>query len=161
MLQSKGRRNWKKYPSSGKNSWINTLRGQTRSWRPTLLTQSATCVGQVTCRWGLVSPPPEVVKEIRLGFSHSTNVELGDSKHCGIWQWYWLVSTRVILVAVTITNFVIMTTKFVYATYSKLSQMGILCDKIQISQHWNYMGVVSRLPVASPRNRLMETHYVH
>ena len=34
-----------------------------------------------------------------------------------------------------------MNTKFVYAAYSKLSQMGRLCDKTQISWHQNYMGV--------------------
>ena len=34
-------------------------------------------VTQVTPRWGLVSSPLEVVKKIRLGFSHSINVELG------------------------------------------------------------------------------------
>ena len=48
-----------------------------------------------------------------------------------------------------------------YVTYSKSSQMGRLCDKTQISQHQNYMGVVFRIPITSPGHRLMETHYVH
>ena len=33
--------------------------------------------------------------------------------------------------------------------------------KIVVVRLLNYIGVVSRLPVASPRHRLTETHYVH
>ena len=40
-----------------------------------------------------------------------------------------------------------------------VAELGIY-SKIA-SGHWNYMGVVSRLPIASPRHRPMETCYVH
>ena len=30
-----------------------------------------------------------------------------------------------------------------------------------LSGHWNYMGVVSRLLIASPGHKLMEIHYVY
>ena len=71
----------------------------------------------------------------------------------------WLQLVLVLVVGAFINT--IMTTKFVYAASSKLSQMGRLHDKTTISWCWNYMGVVFRLPIASPGHRLMEIHYVH
>ena len=35
------------------------------------------------------------------------------------------------------------------------------CDKTKNSWHQNYIGVVSRLPIASSGHRPIETHYVH
>ena len=58
------------------------------------------------------------------------------------------------------TNTGIMTTKFV-TTYSKLGQMGKILDKNMQFWQWKYMGVVSRLPLASPRHRPMEKCHVH
>ena len=42
-----------------------------------------------------------------------------------------------------------------------MSQYPGPVDKTQVSGHQNYTGVVSRLLIASPGHRLMETHYVH
>ena len=53
-----------------------------------------------------------------------------------------------------------MTTKFV-TTYSKLGLNGQNFGEEHAFWQWNYMGVVFRLPVASPGHRLMETHHVH
>ena len=43
--------------------------------------------------------------------------------------------------------------------YEISAKLG-MCSKA-ISGHWNYMGVVSRLLIASSGCRLMERHYVH
>ena len=58
------------------------------------------------------------------------------------------------------TNTNIMTTKFICNMF-QTELNGQTLIKTHTSWHQNYMGVVSRLPIASPRNRLMETHYVH
>ena len=49
-----------------------------------------------------------------------------------------------------------MATKF--DKYSKLCAewVKILINKKHVFGQWNYMGVVSRLPIASPRHRVME-----
>ena len=45
--------------------------------------------------------------------------------------------------------------------YSKLGPNGQNMDKKMHFWHLNYMGVASRLPIASPRHRPMETYNVH
>ena len=57
------------------------------------------------------------------------------------------------------TNTNIMTTKFICNMFQTEPNGQPL--KTHNSWHQNYMGVVSRLPIASPGHRLMETHYVH
>ena len=57
------------------------------------------------------------------------------------------------------TNTNIMTAKFACNMF-QTEPNGQTLIKTYISWYQNYMGVVSRLPIASPRHRLMETHYL-
>ena len=59
------------------------------------------------------------------------------------------------------TNMNVMTAKF-DVTYSKLglNRQNFDSNKNMYFWHQNYMGVVSRLPIASPRHRPMETCHV-
>ena len=53
-----------------------------------------------------------------------------------------------------------MTTKF--EKYSKPGLMGKnLINEKHVFGQWNYMDVVSRLPIASPGHRPMEKNHVH
>ena len=48
----------------------------------------------------------------------------------------------------------------IWVANTKMGKINKNKEKIVI-RLWNYMGVFFRLPIASPRHRLMETHYVH
>ena len=56
----------------------------------------------------------------------------------------------------------VMTAKF-YKVFQTLGWMGINVDKWKkyVFGLWNYMGVVSRFPSASPGHRELEPHHVH
>ena len=49
-----------------------------------------------------------------------------------------------------------------YKVFQTLGQMGkIWINEREHFRQWNYMGAVSRLPIASPRHKPLETCHVH
>ena len=70
----------------------------------------------------------------------------------------WQVCLLALVLNVLITNK--QTNAILLASKVEASAKLGIYSKIAFG-HWNYIGVVSRLLIASPGCKLMETHYVH